>query len=443
MKKLASTINLARLLPKAANVIRVPADLASVTQVDTAGECDPRDVGLEPAQVSAIWGAIEDLYRTGLQPGMSLALRRHGKLVLHRAIGHARGNGPEDAPDTPTLPMRLDTPVCLFSASKAITGMLVHKLAEDGRLRLRDRIADYVPEYGVRGKEKTTLLNMLSHRGGIPTIPFKEDPDPRMLQDWDSIVQMLCAAKPMHLIGWVQAYHAITAGFVLGEVIRRVTGRELRDVITESFRQPLGLRHFNYGLDEAGQDIAAYNYFTGAPLKFPLSYVAKRVLGVSFEEVTRISNETNYMTAVVPAGNIYATADEACRFFQMMLNGGELDGVRVFEPRTLQKATRPAGVIQVDRSLMVPMRFSAGMMMGEWPAGLYGYNCPQAFGHLGFISIVCWADPARDISGTFLTTGKSMALESLLGFYKVMLAISNNCPPVPGAQRPAWTQMAV
>jgi CubicO group peptidase (beta-lactamase class C family) len=439
MGALRSAIDLSRFLPKATNVIRVPADLESITEVDRKGECDPRDVGLEPQQLANIWGAVENFYRTGMQPGISIAIRRHGKLILHRALGHARGNGPDDAPEADKMPMRLDTPVCLFSASKAVTAMLVHKLAEDGRLRLRDRIADYVPEYGVRGKEKTTVLNVLSHRAGIPSIPMK-DPDPALLQDWDGIVQMLCAAKPMHLIGWVQAYHAITAGFVLGEVIRRVTGRELRDVMIESFNKPLGLRHFNYGLDEAGQSDAAFNYFTGAPLKFPLSYVAKRVLGVSFEQVTEISNEKNFMTAVVPAGNLYATADEAGRFFQMMLNGGELDGVRVLEPRTVQKATRPAGVIQVDRSLIIPMRFSAGMMLGEWPAGLYGSNCAQAFGHLGFINIVCWADPARDISASLLTTGKSMAVENLAAFYKVLLAISMNCPPVPTTQRKGWTQ---
>ena len=437
---LRSTLDFTRFLPKATNAIEVPADLEPLTRIDRKGECDPRDVGLDTRQVADIWQSVENFYRTGMQPGISFALRRHGQLVLHRAIGHARGNGPADPPDAEKMPMRLDTPVCLFSASKAMTAMLVHKLAEDGRVRLRDRVADYVPEFGVRGKDKITLLNVLSHRAGIPSIPVK-DPDPTLLQDWDSIVQMLCAAKPSHIIGWVQAYHAITAGFVLGEVVRRVTGRELRDVMTDTFRKPLGFRYFNYGMDRPeDQAEAAFSYSTGSPLKFPLSYVARRVLGVDFERVSTVANEENYMSAIVPAGNLYATADEACRFFQMMLNGGEMDGVRVFEPRTLQRATRPVGVIQMDRSLMIPMRFSAGLMLGEWPAGLYGRNCGEAFGHLGFINIVCWADPARDISAALLTTGKSMALENLTSFYKVLLAISQNCPPVPSVQRAAWTR---
>lgn len=419
----------------------VPTDLDSVTQIDYAGECDPEDVGLEAEAVPAIWSAIQDMYRTGLQPGISVALRRHGQLVMHRAIGHARGNGPQDTPDTEKMPMQVDTPVCLFSASKAITAMLIHKLAEDGRVRLRDRIADYVPEYAVRGKDKTSLLNMLSHRAGIPSISTPDpDPDPKMLYEWDGAVQMLCAAKPMHTIGWVQAYHAITAGFILGEVVRRVTGKELRDVIQEYFSGPLGFKYFNYGLAPEHQGDGAYNYFTGTPLMFPLSYVAKRVLGTNFERVAEISNEPGFMSAVIPAGNLYATADESCRFFQMMLNGGELDGVRIFEERTLQRATRPIGLIQMDRSLMMPMRFSAGLMLGEWPAGLYGRDCAQAFGHLGFINIVCWADPARDISATLLTTGKSMAIENLAGFGKLLYAFSQNCPPVPRVQRPRWTQ---
>jgi CubicO group peptidase (beta-lactamase class C family) len=440
MGLLNSALDLSRFLPKATNKIELPDDLDAVTQFDPSSECAPEDVGLDRQQVEAIWRSVEDFYKTGLQPGISLTLRRHGKVVLNRAIGHARGNGPGESADTEKVLMQTDTPVCLFSASKAITGMLIHKLAEDGRIRLRDRVADYVPEFGVRGKDKTTILNVLSHRAGIPSIPIK-DPDPALLQDWDSIVQMLCAAKPLHTIGWVQAYHAITAGFVLGEVIRRVTGQELRDVMTEAFRKPLGFRYFNFGLDKKeDQDQAAFNYFTGSPLRFPLSYVARRVLGVDFEQVSTVANEENYMTAIVPAGNIFATADEASRFFQMMLNGGELDGVRIFEPRTILRATRPVGVIQVDRSLMIPMRFSAGLMKGEWPLGLYGQNCREAFGHLGFINIVCWADPARDISASLLTTGKSMALENLAAFYKVLLTISENCPPVPTVQRAEWSR---
>ena len=417
----------------------VPDDLDSVTEIDRAGECDPEELGLEREAVPAIWSAIQDFYRTGLQPGISVAIRRHGKLVLHRAIGYARGNGPEDGLDVPKLPMRTSTPVCLFSASKAITAMLMHKLVEDGRVGLHDRVADHVPEYGVRGKEKTTILNLLTHRAGIPSIPIK-DPDPALLQEWDTIVQMLCAAKPLHTVGWIQAYHAITAGFVLGEVIQRATGRSLREVITETFRKPLGFRYFNYGLEAQDQPEAAFNYFTGSPIMFPLSYVARRVLGVDFERVATLANDHHYMSAVVPAGNLYATADEASRFFQMLLNGGELDGTRIFNERTLQRAVRPTGIIQFDRSLMIPMRFSAGMMLGEWPAGLYGQNCPQAFGHLGFINIVCWADPARDISAALLTTGKSMAIENLTAFGKLLFAFSQHCTTVPNVQRKSWSQ---
>ncbi|MGH8530248.1 MAG: serine hydrolase domain-containing protein [Nevskiales bacterium] len=421
---------------KPANTIRVAQDLKSVTQFDPRNETAPSEVGLTDTAVKKIWAAVEDLYRTGTQPAITLALRRHGKVVLNRAIGHAHGNGPQDGPDVPKLLATTDTPICLFSASKAITAMLVHKLAEEGALSVNDLVSRYLPEYADNGKQHTTLRHLLSHRAGIPTVPVR-NPDPSILYDWDGAVRMLCAAKAVTSSGETQAYHAITAGYILGEVIRRVTGRELRDVMTDKFRKPLGFKYFNYGLEEQYDDLVGLNYFTGPKLIFPLNLIAKRALGIEFEQVAPVSNDAGYRRAVIPAGNIYATADECSRFYQMMLNEGELDGVRIFTPETVRNAIRPAGVRQFDRTLVLPIRFSQGMLLGERSVSLYGVNCEHAYGHLGFIQIVTWADPQRELAAALLTTGKPMEARSLYYLSKLMWTISTQCTPARRA-RPAW-----
>lgn len=410
------------------NRVAVPRDLASVTTFDPRRETAPADVGLKANATERIWKSVEAMYRSGLHPGVALTVRRHGKVILDRAIGHARGNAPgEDGHEK--LLLTPDTPVCLFSASKAISAMLIHKLAEQGKLSLDDRVAEHLPEYGNHGKEQTTLRQLLAHRGGIPEIPLK-NVDPTLLNDFDIVVRLLCAARPNAAHGQQQSYHAVTAGYIAGEVARRVSGRSLPELLRTEIAEPLGCTYFRYGLAPKQRATAALNAFTGPRLPAPLAYVARRALYVDFDELATMSNDERFMDAVVPAANIYSTADESCRFYQMLLDGGVWKGRQVFQPETIADAVRPAGPIQLDRTLLVPVRFSPAFVLGERPLGLYGANCPQAFGHLGFLNIVCWADPDRDISVALLNTGKTIAPDSLLGLARVIAAIGRACPRV-------------
>src|SRR2546430_12251814 len=115
--------------------VAMPGDLRSISQIDRDAEVRPQDLGLKPERVEAIWTQIEEFYRTGVQPAITLVLRRHGKIVLKRAIGCVSGNVPGEE-NLPQVPLHSDSPICLFSASKAITALLVHKLVEQKKLRL-------------------------------------------------------------------------------------------------------------------------------------------------------------------------------------------------------------------------------------------------------------------------------------------------------------------
>src|SRR5581483_9343447 len=140
--------------------VRVPDDLEPVT---TRGEeADAATVGLNPATVEQIWEGATDLYRAGVHPGLALCIRREGEVVLDRAIGHARGNGPEDPEDAPKEAMTPGTPACIFSASKAITALVIHLLDERHELHIGDRVAEYIPEYAQKGKEGTTIAHVLA-----------------------------------------------------------------------------------------------------------------------------------------------------------------------------------------------------------------------------------------------------------------------------------------
>jgi CubicO group peptidase (beta-lactamase class C family)/NAD(P)-dependent dehydrogenase (short-subunit alcohol dehydrogenase family) len=374
---------------------------------------------LSSGEVEAMWSAVEKLYDTGMHPAITLVLRHRGKRVLHRAIGHL------DAAKTRLV--QPDSPICLFSASKAISAMLVHKLAEDGSVGLDERVAKYIPEFGCHGKENATVRQLLAHRGGIPSIPMKH-PDPELLKDWPRIIEMLCAAKPIGIGFEKQAYHAITGGFILGELVQRVSGLPLETALKRWFAEPLGCRYLHYGFPAGQRDQLAENVLTGPFPRWPISKLAKGILGLPFEQVTAISNTPIFYDSLIPSANLYASADDAGRFFEMLLRGGEFEGQRILKRQTIVEATKPIGDRQFDGTLFIPLRFSAGFMLGEKDIGLYGRASPRAFGHIGFMNILCWADPQRDISVSLLNTGKNIspsALGRLLGFIDLVSRVTS------------------
>lgn len=408
------------------NRCRIPADLASVTTRDASREARADDSGLAADAADRIWARTEALYRTGMNPGIALCVRYRGQVIINRGIGHARGNGPTDRPDTEKELLTPDTPVCLFSASKAVTAMLVHWLAQQGKINLLDPIAYYIPEFANHGKENTSIQHLLSHRGGVPRLEVEIDP--AILFDHDAVLKLLCNARPVSPGGHRQAYHAITGGFILGEIVERVTGKTLREVLRDVIQKPLGMRYFNYGISAADQDKSALNYFTGFKPVFPLDRYIKHVLGGDLEMAIDMSNDPRWLEATIASGNIYATAEETCRFFELLRQGGTLDGVHVFDPLTIHRAVMEAGKIEIDHTLMLPMRYSMGMMLGSNPVGLFGPSSSQAYGHLGFSNVLCWADPARELSAALLTTGKPLVGPHLLPWAKLIGEIARACP---------------
>lgn len=408
--------------------VKVPSDLSSITRIDHAAECRPADAGMNERGIDRIWSGVESLYRTGVHPAMTLVIRRHGKVVMKRAIGCLRGNAPGEASleGGAQIALSPDAPICLFSASKAITALLLHKLVEDGQLSLDDRVAQHIPEFAAHGKGSVTIRQLLAHRAGIPTLPVKH-PDPSLLQHWDALVHLLCLAPPFDPRFEKQAYHALTVGFIVGEIIRRVSGRELPAVLRDTLTGPLKLDSMTFGLTPERRALAPLSYGTGPKPVWPLSQYVKRIIGVSFERAAEAANEEGFLSSVVPSGNIFANADDTCKVFQMLLNGGILDGVRILQPETVAEAIRPVGKIQYDSMLMLPMRFSAGFMLGESPFGLFGPRSHEAYGHLGFVSVLCWADPSRNLSVALLNTGKSVAPSGVIQWLRLLGAINRAC----------------
>ena len=390
-------------------------------------EADPASVGLGRDDVESIWRAVVDFYRTGFHPALGLCIRRRGEVILDRTIGHARGNSPDDPEGTPLVPATPDTLFNFFSGSKAVTAMLIHLLAQREQLHVDEPVATFIPEFARNRKHRITIRDLLTHRAGIPDLP-PEVADLDVLREPQRILELIYELEPTYKPGTVPAYHAVTSGFIFAEIIERVSGFDIREFLHKEISEPLGMSHFNYGVPEARLDEVAIDACTGPKLIWPLKDIFEKALGVSVEELIAISNDPRFRTGIVPSANLMATPDDICRFFELLVARGVYDDTRIFAQSTIRAATLPQTTGQLDRTLLLPVSYSMGFMLGAEPVGMYGIRCGKAFGHVGLSNILAWADPERDIAVALLNSGKPFVAVDTYHWFNIVRLISARIP---------------
>jgi CubicO group peptidase (beta-lactamase class C family) len=397
--------------------VKIADDLSAVTQI--GAETPAGELGLADDCADRIWQAIQNFYRSRLHNQITLCVRRDGEIIVNRSIGLARGAyGDGDA-----AAGSVDTPFCLFSASKAISAMLLCKLEELNELSLSDTITHYIPQFARHGKDDITLAELISHRARVPSIRIDE---PLQLTDHDYVLDQLCNARPHDA---KQAYHAISGGFIIAEVVEKVTGEPIARALDKLFRKPLGMKTFTYGLAKKFRGRMSQSHNSGFPLIGPLSSIPARILGTSIEETVEFSNQDAFLDCALPAGNIFATAEECSRFYQMVLDDGVYDGRQVIHADTIRKARGGDFFPTWDAIMKMPAHFSrGGFVLNVFPPCFFGLDAPRAYGHLGFTNILTWADPQRDIAAALLSSGKPVAGPHLYNFFGIPNTINRYCP---------------
>jgi CubicO group peptidase (beta-lactamase class C family) len=391
-------------------------------------EEDPRQVGLAPESIDRIWKSVVDYYDYGLQPAIAICVRRNGAIVMDRAIGHARGNGPDDPSHAHKVAATPDTLFNFFSGSKAVTATLVLAMADRGKLDIDAPVATYIPSFARGGKHTVTIRQVLCHQAGIPSTPPSAI-DLELLSDPARIIEALGEMELESAPGTSVAYHAVTGGFLLGEILRVVSGKGPRELLDELITKPLGLTDFGFGVSEDNLHRVAQEVFTGPPARYPFSHWMKRSLGLPFEDAISLANDPRFLQGVVPSGNVIGTARDIGHFFELLLRGGSLNGAEVVSEGMLQRARRPQnGLRQVDRTIHLPVRYGLGFMLGHEVASFYGPRTPAAFGHLGFTNVLGWADPERDISVSLMNNGKPFITLELVHWMGIMRTIAAEIP---------------
>jgi CubicO group peptidase (beta-lactamase class C family) len=330
----------------------------------------PPHAGLDPDALAQVTGLIEAHGAVA-----QICVLRHGQVVLDRAFG-----------------CRPDALFMIFSAGKPFVAVLVHQLAERGQLALDDPVARYWPEFGRHGKDAITIRQVLQHRAGLP-VAHNLPRDALAAPHWDRAVHGIELARPSWPAGEVPAYHILSFGFILGELVQRVAGASLREVMRAELLGPLGLADTHLGLPER-------LWYRHVPVRghHPITRVRQAVF-----------NRRGVRQAVVPAATVSSTARDLARFYLMLLRGGELDGVRVLRPETVAEALRPSANGQTDRLLRLPVRWAQGFQLGgpapdpAHPRPMGATSSPEAFGHNGSNCCLAWADRSRGVVFAYLT----------------------------------------
>jgi CubicO group peptidase (beta-lactamase class C family) len=348
---------------------------------------EPGTLGLRADRLERLGAIIDGHIKEGRYPGAQIAVARHGKLALFRSFGAARL---EPQP----VPARDDTLWLLYSNTKVITAAAVWMLVEDGALTFNDRIADHLPEFARNGKGDITLQQVLTHQAGFPGAGMSLPPD--AWEDHQLLRRLVCDFTLEWTPGSRLEYHRLAAHWVAGVLIEAVTKMDYRAFIRSRLIEPLGLSaELFVGLPDAEGKRAAEMH---APAED-----GHRQIRFTQE------NSVEFRRAGVPGSGGFATARALAAFYQMLLNGGSLNGARIVSPRMVQFVTRNFTGERVDSYMGMPMHRGLGPHLRgltENIRGLGALASPTTFGHGGVGSSYCWADPESGVSFAYITNSR-------------------------------------
>jgi len=373
-----------------------------------------------PDLLNHVEAVIRDDIKRGRYFGAVIKVARGGKVGLETAIGDEGGPG--------TKPVAMDSVFSIFSATKAITNVLVFRAIERGQLMLTTKVSEVINEFAGGLRERITVFDLLTHASGLPSV-FT----PKQGMNIDQlplIIEAICAnvhavCEPQERVDYSPlANHAL-----LGEMVRRTDpkGRRYRDIAQQDLFDPLKMTSSAIGRpDRLKQRHVVPVFGANAPTQHPSS----RVPGINgaFEDPEA---EMPWVGAVCSVPDLF-------RFAEMLRLGGELDGARILSPAILELATRnwtgekPNELYKAvaNRAGWRPYPAYMGLGFAIRGAGMhhaiYGTLCsPQTFGNYGAGSVLFWVDPVRELTFAFLSAGVMGQAPNIERFQRICDIVSS------------------
>ena len=310
----------------------------------------------------------EDPYR---EVGASLAVYRGETLVVDLWAGTRDAAG--------TAAWTPDTLVNVWSTTKGVTAIAVAKLVDQGRIDYAAPVARYWPEFAQNGKAEITVSQLMSHQAGLPG--FTEPTVLEDFYDWETVAGRLAAQTPMWTPGTKNSYHAMTFGFLAGELIRRVSGMSVGRFLAREVANPLGADVF-IGLPESEEARVAPLIAPRLEAAFDLDQMQPEAVAALTNPamLPTLSNQRAWRAAEIPAGNGQATARGLARLYAAMANAGTLDGLPLMQPRTVATMSE-VQTERVDVLLGFTPFWGHGVANNE--VGVFGPR-RHVFGHSGW-----------------------------------------------------------
>jgi CubicO group peptidase (beta-lactamase class C family) len=344
------------------------------------GTCD--------ARFAPVRDAFVENFATFGETGAALAIMLDGKPVVDIWAGHtdvAR-----------TQPWDRDTIVNVYSTTKGMTAICAHRLVDQGRLDLDAPVAKYWPEFAAGGKEKLPVRYLLSHQAGMAAI--RRPMSLSDIFDWATMAGTLAEQEPWWEPGTKHGYHALTYGWLVGEVIRRLSGMSVGTFFREEVARPFGI-DCQIGLP-AAEDVRVAPLIPPPPpppeqldllmeiLKDPESLLAKAFINPPV--LPEAANTREWRAAEIPAANGHTNARALARVYGILACGGAVNGTRLLSQESIVRA-RTQQADGPDALLPLHTRFGLGFMLST-PYEKMGPN-PHTFGHGGMGGSMAFADP--------------------------------------------------
>src|SRR5215210_4448188 len=331
--------------------------------------------------------AIDGLVESGDERGLQVAVYRRGEPVVDAVAGVADpATGRAVAPDTP---------IYCYSVGKAATATVAHVLVERDLFGYDTPIVDLWPEFGAHGKEAATVRHALTHTVGVPGIPA--DTTPEDLCDWDRMCSAIADAEPWWEPGTKVAYHAYPFGYIVGEIVRRTTGKPISQVLHEEVAEPLGIAdeiYFGVPESELGR-LARLEDMEGSaqmlasmPDDAPFFQLGPREVTPTAE----FGNRSDILMADIPAGG-KMSARAVARMYAALMD--EVDGVRLVSSERLREIS--AGAFSGEDQIMgFPTTWALGYSVGRLEAD--PQETPTVFGVGGVGGSFACADTATGVA---------------------------------------------
>jgi CubicO group peptidase (beta-lactamase class C family) len=331
--------------------------------------------------------AIDQLVGSGAERGLQVAVYRQGEPVVDAVAGVA---------DPATgRPVTSETPFYAYSTGKGMTATVAHLLAERGVFGYDTPIVELWPEFGAHGKETATVRHVLTHSVGVPGIPA--DTTPEDLCDWQKMCAAIADAEPWWEPGTKIGYHAYPFGYIVGEIVRRSTGKPISRVLREEVAGPLGVAdelYFGVPESELGR-LARLEDAEGSaemlasmPDDSPFFKLGPRAVTPTAE----FGNRPDILMADIPAGG-KMSARAMARMYAALL--GEVDGVRLVSAERLREISAVA-FTGVDQIMGFPSTWALGYSIGR--PGTDPEESPSVFGIGGVGGSYAYADTATGVA---------------------------------------------